>query len=192
MMNTRRVLGASAGVLGAIAAVAGAPAPNGKASVDVAALADEIGRETDHVTAVELAQWIRDRKPGLRVLDVRSDTEFAEYHIPSAEHVPLSALASMRPRAGQTLVLYSEGGAHAGQAWVLLRALGFRDVYFLRGGVLDWLEDVMNPVLGTDSSATHVAALSRYFGGVPRAMAPNGEQPRAAAQVIARTRRRGC
>ena len=193
MITTRRVLGTSAGVLGALAAIAGRPSPNRPASIDVAALAREIDAHTDHVTAVELAEWIHDRKLGLRVLDVRSDSEYAAYHIPSAEHAPLSSLAAMRPRAGETLVLYSEGGAHAGQAWVLLRALGFRDVKFLAGGLLDWLDDVMHPALGTGGGpdAQRVAALSRYFGGTPHAgdAVPNGE---SAAATVARMRRRGC
>ena len=191
MTTTRRILGTSAGVLGALAAIAGRPSPNRPASIDVTALAREIDAHTDHVTAIELAEWIRDRKPGLRVLDVRSDSEYAAYHIPSAEHAPLSSLAAMRPRTGEMLVLYSEGGAHAGQAWVLLRALGFRDVKFLAGGLLDWLDDVMHPALGTGPDAQRVAALSRYFGGSPRtgAIVPNGESVTA---TVARMRRRGC
>jgi rhodanese-related sulfurtransferase len=199
-------LGGLAAALGVGAAFVKTPsrgdATGGGARVDVAALTRMIDREEDHVTALELAEWIRDRKPGLRVLDVRSDSEFAAYHVPSAARLPLAALDTMRPRAGETLVLYSEGGAHAAQAWVLLRAAGFERVYFLRGGLLDWAEDVMNPVIGSDTSAAgraadaRTAALSRYFGGVPRvgqpiakhAAAPSSPTPDA----IARTRRRGC
>lgn len=156
-------------------------------------LAAEIERQDDHVTALELAQWIRDRKSGLRVLDVRSDSEFAVYHIPSAEHVPLVALPGLAPIDGETLVLYSEGGAHAAQGWVLLRANGHRRVYFLSGGLLDWMEDVMSPTLPSDTSRARIAALSRYFGGVPRAgTVPLSSEPVTAAAAVARARRRGC
>lgn len=204
-------LGGIALVLGVAAAFVGTPSPAPEpargARVDVGALARQIDREEDHVTALELAAWIRDRKPGLRVLDVRSDTEFAAYHVPSAARLPLAAIDTLRPRAGETLVLYSEGGAHAAQAWVLLRAAGFDRVYFLRGGLLDWMEDVMNPVLGADTSRVaraadeRAASLSRYFGGVPRAAPPGSAVPMPAsplpttpraADVVARTRRRGC
>jgi hypothetical protein len=84
---------------------------------------------------------------------------------------------------------------------VLLRALGFRRVYFLRGGLLDWTEDVMSPVLGTDPStgpgqAARVAAVSRYFGGTPRAAGSATEAPSSAGAsagaAVARLRRRGC
>ena len=142
MPSPARVLAGVALLLAVLAALAGTSRQGG-AALDARRLATEIEHEEDHVTALELAQWIHDRKPGLRVLDVRSDSEFAAYHIPSAERMPLTALASLPPGSDETLVLYSEGGAHAAQGWVLLRANGHRDVYFLRGGLLDWMEDVM-------------------------------------------------
>jgi rhodanese-related sulfurtransferase len=196
-MNLKRVLAATAAVLAGLAAVdsLAATAP----SIDASALAREIEHEEDHVTAIELAQWIRDRKAGLRVLDVRSDSEFRAYHIPSAERMPLPALATLPPRDGETLVLYSEGGAHAAQGWVLLRANGHRAVYFLRGGLLDWLDEVMSPVLPADTSRARVSALSRYFGGVPRtgavpipAASSQPATPATAASAVARIRSRGC
>ena len=167
------------------------------ASIDAAKLASEIEHEDDHVTARELAEWIRANKPGLRVIDVRTDSEFASYHIPSAERMSLPEVASRAPVAGETLVLYSEGGAHAAQAWVLLRARGHEHVYFLRGGLLDWVDDVMSPVVAGDS-AVRISALSRYFGGVPRVAsgAPSATPalPAAAtpASALERVRRRGC
>ena len=197
-----RVLAGVAAVLALAAAFVGSPRPAATGAVDVTALARDIEHEADHVTALELAQWIRERKAGLRVLDVRSDSEYADFHLPNAEHLPLGKLASWHPRSDETLVLYSEGGAHAAQGWVLLRALGARQVYFLRGGLLDWMDDVMNPVraLQSDSVWARQAALSRYFGGVPRigatptlpAPAPGEMTAPSAASAIARAKRRGC
>jgi hypothetical protein len=127
------------------------------------------------------------------------------YHIASAERMPLTALATLTPNDGETFVLYSEGGAHAAQGWVLLRATGHRNVYFLRGGLLDWMEDVMSPALPADTSRARIAALSRYFGGTPRAgiaplpasgatvhRAADSTATAAAAAAVARMRRRGC
>ncbi len=177
-MNLHRALGVGAAVLAVLAAVVGAPRGN----VDVAALAQAIEREDDHVTALELAQWIKDRKPGLRVIDVRGDSAFHEYHVPTAERVTLTELASMKPAGwgGETLVLYSDGGAHAAQGWVLLRSRGHANVYFLRGGLLDWMDDVMNPASASE--------LSRYFGGMPRI----GEGEVSTTSAVARAKRRGC
>ena len=199
-----RLLAGAAAVLATLAALVGSPtreSPRGAstASIDAATLASEIEHEDDHVTARELAEWIRANKPGLRVIDVRTDSEFAAYHIPSAERMSLPQVATRAPAAGETLVLYSEGGAHAAQAWVLLRARGHEHVYFLRGGLLDWMDDVMSPVVAGDSAA-RISALSRYFGGVPRAasgapgIAPVLPATTTAASVSAveRVRRRGC
>lgn len=201
MRTAHRALAVVAAALGLLAALSGTSRRSVGGNIDVAALARDIEHEDDHVTAMELAAWIRDRKPGLRVLDIRSDSAFQEFHIPSAERVPLSALAAMRPAGSETLVLYSEGGAHAAQGWVLLRSIGFSNVYFLRGGLLDWMDDVMNPALAdstgnatADSTRAHHAALSRYFGGVPRVGAtpalPAGKS--TAASAVERVRRRGC
>ena len=199
-MKTTQVLGVLAAVLAIVAALTSPSRGKSGTALDVTALAREIEHESDHVTALELAQWIKDRKSGLRVIDVRSDSEFAEYHVPSAEHISLSALATLKPAGGETLVLYSEGGAHAAQGWVLLRSMGFTRVYFLRGGLLDWMEDVLNPVLPeqrgevkSDSARDRVAALSRYFGGVPRVGSAVVLPPATtAASAIARVKRRGC
>lgn len=79
-------------------------------------------------------------------------------------------------------MLYSEGGAHAAQGWVLPRTAGVRNVCFRRGGILDWVDDVMNPVASSD--------LTRYLGGTARTNAV--PLPGGAAQVVARMRRRSC
>ena len=181
-MNTRLALGAGILLLAAGAAIAGSPEPHGGSAASLHSLADEIEHETDHVTALELADWIRRRRPGLRVIDVRADSEYQAYHIPTAERIPLGALTSARFDPGATLVLYSEGGAHAAQAWVLLRTAGLRNVYFLRGGILDWMDDILNPVAPDE--------LTRYFGGVPRTTAV--PLPGHAGEVVARMRRRSC
>jgi len=170
-----RALGSAAIVLGALAAFAGSPY---RATLDVKQLASEVTREEDHVTAIELATWIKDRKPGLRVLDLRQEAEFDEYHIPGAENVAFDALLKGRYASTDTLVLISDGGAHAAQGWVFLRALGHQHVYFLRGGLGEWLDEVMNPAKPT--------ALTRYFGGVPR----SGED--AQTNTVTNMRRRGC
>jgi rhodanese-related sulfurtransferase len=178
-----RVAGAAAAIVLAIgAAFAGTPEAGAGSRASIHALADEIEHENDHVTALELAEWIRERRPGLRVVDVRTDSEFTAYHIPSAERIPLGALATMRFDPKSTLVLYSEGGAHAAQGWVLLRTAGVRNVYFLRGGILDWMDDVMSPAKSSE--------LTRYFGGVARTNAV--PLPAGTTEIVARMRRRSC
>jgi rhodanese-related sulfurtransferase len=131
----KRVLAALAATLGLLAAVC----PD-RTNPDVQRLANAVAREQDHVTANELAQWIHSRRPGLRIVDLRSADEFAKFHLPNAERVAIEALPSRQFRQDDTLVLISEAGGHAAQAWVFLQALGYRNVYFLRGGIDEWID----------------------------------------------------
>jgi rhodanese-related sulfurtransferase len=151
----RRALLIAAVVAGVLAPLAGSPYRTPQ--LDVKRLAATIEAEKDHVTAVELAQWIRGRKPGLRVLDLRTPAEFEQYHIPSSVNVSLAELVAQELPRGDTLVLVSEGGGHAAQGWVLMQARGYAHVYFLRGGVQEWQDDVIR--------APEQKELSRYFGG---------------------------
>jgi sulfur-carrier protein adenylyltransferase/sulfurtransferase len=202
-MTARRPLALAAAALGALAVVADvARGP----SVDLDALALEVETERDHVSALQLASWIREGRPGLRVVDLRSRGEFAAYHIPTAVHASLTDLVAEEPRPGETLVLYSEGGTHAAQGWFMLRARGVENVFFLREGLYEWLGGVMSPTLPPQPTAAQRASfdsassLGRYFGGVPRAAAsedpafslPARADEQATGEAVRRVRRRGC
>jgi rhodanese-related sulfurtransferase len=175
--RTHRWLAGAAALLAVAALAAGDPHPGER--VDVDRLARIVDAEEDHVTALDLAAWIRDRKPGLRVVDVRSAAEYADFHLPNAENLTLAQVTRTRFRADETVVLYSEGGTHAAQGWFFLRARGVEHVYFLRGGLYEWMTEVMNPTVAPDASPetraafARTAELSRYFGGVPRVVAPS-------------------
>jgi rhodanese-related sulfurtransferase len=206
-------LARAAGTLGVLAAVAGSPSVGNRGDVDVSELARIVQREDDHVTAMDLARWIKDRQRPLRVIDVRTLEEYESFHVPTAERIPIDSLAMTTFRRDETIVLYSEGGAHAAQAWVFLRAMGYDHVYFLRGGLYEWLDLVMNPTFAAAKTSKDSAKLaevmdvSRYFGGtphigVPSALhdvlpAPREHEGRRAdgsstAAAVARIRRRGC
>jgi rhodanese-related sulfurtransferase len=189
-MSTTRRLGLGALALGLLAPFAGSPSRTGPAGLDLDAIARAIDDGSDHVSARQLATWIRARKPGLRVIDVRDAKAFAEDAIPTAENLPIDRLVRAVFKPGETVVLYSQEGAHAGQAWVLLKALDVADAVFVPGGLADWWEEVMTPVLPADMPAAErdaAADLSRYFGGFPQVGVANGEP------VTAMTyRRRGC
>lgn len=204
-----RYLAIAAALLGGLALLAGSPRMKDNARLDVSALAGVVQREEDHVTAVELAEWIRDGLPGLRIIDVRDSAAFESYHIPRAERMAMADVVSATIRPDETIVLYSDGGAHAAQAWVFLRALGHDKVYFLRGGLYEWLDDVMNPsISGAASPAERaeferVSEVSRYFGGVPRVGEPESSIPSIAVPQrrdeggatkanVTRVRGRGC
>ena len=191
---------------GALAVIAGAPSRASRGTVDVQRLAEIVEQEEDHVTAVELANWIRDDHKGLRVLDIRPDSEFKEFHIPGAKNVQLPEIARMPLDSAATYVLYSEGGTHAAQAWFLLQARGIENVYFLRGGLYEWLEQVMNPRIDPNAPQAErdsVRALARWFGGKVQIGTPTTAPsvldgvmtppaPNATRESIRKIRRRAC
>lgn len=211
-MSAPRVLGGLAAMLAVLALLAGSPAPRGLG--DVGALAEDIAAERDHIDAIELARWIRDGRPGLVVLDVRGDSAHAAFSIPGARAITVPEVAARPLPPDETLVLYSEGGAHAAQAWVLLRARGAREVYYLRGGLFEWVNQVLEARLpdGADDAAREafrdVAELSRWFGGTPlvegpayddeavpipdRLLVHSHDEPGDPREAVARVRRRGC
>ena len=193
-MTTRRNFARAAIVLGAAAPLAGSPYAESGSALDIDELSRAVERGDDHIDAIELAQWIKDRRPGLRVIDLRSQAAFDEGHIPGAEYMPMTGLSTATFKPEETIVLYSEGGAHAGQAWVFLRARGLRQVFFLRSGAYEWAEQVMSPMLPVNATAAERAAferivpLSQYFDGRPRRNVSRAEF----ATLHVSLKRRGC
>lgn len=162
----------------------------------IAALAGRIEREEDHVDAIELAAWIRDGRDGLRVIDLREGLDTGTYLIPGAEVMSLPDLARAELKPGELVVLYSDGGAHAAQGWVLLQMRGVTNARVLKDGMAAWEDEVLAPIApaATDSAGSarwrEVRDLSLWFGGQPR-VGPVGQHFREAA-ATGRRRRRTC
>jgi rhodanese-related sulfurtransferase len=194
----RRLLAAAAIVLAVLAAAVGAPqapARDAASDIDDRARADLFPART--VDAIRLAAWIREGARDLRVLDLRGDSAYRTQHVPSAEAADFARLDTLAPRHDATVVLYTNDDVRDAQAWANLAARGHKDAYVLEGGMDAWLDEVMEPMLRGDS-ADYVAALSRYFGGAPRAAdGPSSPvearvEPAAATGELGETGRRGC
>ncbi len=82
-------------LLGLIAAFAGNPYKGTRVTIDATDLAGIVQREVDHVAPADLADWIVKGKSDYRLIDLRSKAEYDQYHIPSAENVPLATLARL-------------------------------------------------------------------------------------------------
>ena len=185
-----RTLVAIAVILAAMAFLAGSPSrlPAGPD--------DPLAR--GEVTAVQLAQWIKDRK-ALRLLDVRTREEYDDFHLPRAEHVPLDSLTAATFESVDTVVMYSAS------LETTVRAVGVLEsgdsapvVLYMQNGISDWLMDILNPRRARDASPDAVAAfemkaeLSRYFGGLPRITDDEPEGMTSTAAVLKKMKRRGC
>ncbi len=159
---------------GALSALAGSPQPPPAA---------------DEITAIELAEWIRARRPGVLLLDVRSTDALQLDGLPGAH--PATDFESIAPAADSTVILYGDRQVEETVAERLRDRGSSQRVLRLHGGVEAWNAQVMFPILRGDASTRQQrefaprAQLSRYFGGTPRALAPG-------APVDRKRSRRGC
>jgi len=169
--HARSILALLALASGTLAAIAGTVAPP---------------PATDEVPAAELAQWIRDRRPGLLVVDVRSAEAFDRDRLPGARL--LADIDADALRSVDTVVAYADARADPAE----LRGMSnVPRVLRLHGGIAAWNEEVLFPVLRADASARQQrdfatrALLSRYFGGSPQLLDPGASPARGRS-------RRGC
>ncbi|MFN8580201.1 MAG: rhodanese-like domain-containing protein [Gemmatimonadaceae bacterium] len=178
----------------AVAFLAVDQGPRHQSPAALATIGSEIMKQQDHIDALDLAAAIKGREAGLRVIDVREAMDSETYVIPGAEVVPLSALAGLRVDPSERIVLYSDGGAHAAQGWVLLRARGLRNVFVLKDGMAAWEDEVLSPpfpATADDSAKARFARareLGQWFGGRPRLIA----RPAPSESTTVRRRRRTC
>jgi rhodanese-related sulfurtransferase len=166
-------LAAAALALGALALFS-TPHRGPVVTLDTRELALIVEKEVDHVTPPELAGWIVQGRSDYRLIDLRAESDYATYHIPTAENVTVAALPEFPLLRTEKIVLYSDGGIHAAQAWMLMQAQGYRAVYTVLGGLDAWKDEVLYPALPAQASALERArferavAVARFFGGEPR------------------------
>jgi rhodanese-related sulfurtransferase len=177
-------LGALALALGALAVFANV-APGHTVILNAKELLTSVERREDHVTPAELAAWIIEGRSDYRLVDIRDEKAFAEYHIPTAENVPLATVTDGSLVRTDTVVLYGDGGIHAAQAWMVLKGMGYTRVYTLLEGLDAWKDDVLFPVMHQSPTAEQqarferAAQVAKFFGGQPRAAAVPGAEPMA-------------
>ena len=170
-------LAVTAFVLGFIALFAGTPYHGAEATVNTKELALTMATDADQVGVTVLSDWIIQGKSNFRVVDLRKAAAYAEYHLPPAENYPVAALAQAPLLHNEKIVLYADDGARAAQAWMLLKAKGFKGVYILRGGLDAWKDSVLFPRIPANPTPAQVVEfarareVSKFFGGTPQALA---------------------
>ncbi len=149
----------------------------------------------NRISTIDLAQWLHDRQPGLRVVDLRSEAAYQDYHLPQAKRLTAEEfLASLDSTGSSIVVVYGSGDGLATATAGTAHEAGYDQVYSLADGVGEWLAEVLRPTLDTSGTleqraeVERVAALSRYFGGRPRF----GQLSNDSAAVLLARPRRGC
>ncbi len=148
--------------------------PDRNASNNAASLAAQIESEQDHIEPLELAKAIKDGTEKIDLIDLRDSAAFALYHIPGARLMTLTELIGGGVYRNEEIVMYSQGGTHAAQAWVLLKSKNYPNVRTLLGGMDGWNETILYPRLLPGLNDTEKKnneeriALSLFFGGQPQ------------------------
>ncbi|NIP85711.1 MAG: hypothetical protein GTO03_09165, partial [Planctomycetales bacterium] len=144
-------------------------------------------------TNLATAHWVAAHleHPGLVLLDVRSEAEYARGHLPGALNLPYDAslcynpIAGLRPRdelrrqfaeLGATpdkeIVVYCETGARSAHTWLVLRHLGYPRVRNYEGSWAEWSRRPELPVIGEREPASRNATSAD--GQAPAAVGPCG------------------
>ena len=181
LLNPARGLAVGLVGLSLIAAVSGNPYREGRVTVETRQLAQLAGRAADHLSPVELSAWIIEGRANYTLIDLRSADDFAKHRIPGARNAPLITLTdAVAPRTDK-VILYAKDDTQAAQAWILMKALGFRAVYTLDGGLDAWNAQVLFPAKPAEDTSTVKAeferrvAVAKHFGGSPRGAAAAGK-----------------
>lgn len=172
-LNLNKKLAITAIVLGVFAVILGNPYKGNLVSMDTKELGLIVQKEADHVSAETLADNIIQGKMDFRLIDLRTEKEYNDYHIPKAENITITGFEKADLPKNEKIILYSEGGIHSAQAWMLLKAKGYAGVYMLFGGLEEWKDKILFPKMpenGTQEQAAKfekAKEISKYFGGTP-------------------------
>ena len=100
------------------------------------------GASAGGVTVIQAVQKINREKAV--VIDVCSEQEFNEGHIPGAKHIPLGQLREQLPQVvrdkQQPLILVCASGMRSRGAVGLAKKLGYEHAHSLLGGLKSWRE----------------------------------------------------
>lgn len=94
---------------------------------------------------IEAKEWglkFEEEKNQFVLIDVRTDEEFQEGHIPGAIHIPVDQLTArldeLNPMKEEKLLFICRSGKRSEKAAQILAEHGFKHLYNLKGGMLQW------------------------------------------------------
>ncbi len=88
----------------------------------------------------QLAAKDLDQKKGMVILDVRTDKEYQQGHIPGAVHVPLTDIGDRvkKLKKDKEVVVYCQSGNRSIWAIKRLMGMGYTNLLNLKGGYHAW------------------------------------------------------
>lgn len=136
---------------------------------------DEIKSGTQYLEPEQVAQMLVEKDPYLQLIDVRSQNDYEKFNLPGSINIPIDNMLS--PDYTETFdqdvklnVFYGNGTTQANEAWMLLRQLGYRNIYVLRGGLNYWAEAILNPTPPSNISSNDDLARYDFRKGASQAL----------------------
>ncbi len=89
----------------------------------------------------KLQQLLKQSPEGIIIVDVRSQEEYAEKHIPGAINIPLGELGIRSGELSKESIIITacgKGGGRSAEAAEKLKQLGFSKTIYLCGGTFGW------------------------------------------------------
>jgi rhodanese-related sulfurtransferase len=139
--------------------------------IDLTAKADKF------ITTDELAKRLMNNDPSIVLIDLRKESQFAEYSLPGATNIPIEHLLDdqykeLLDQKTYTNIFFGNSSDLAAKAWMICTRMGYDNIYILKGGLNYWAETILRPVAPkqTAKNAEFVKynfrkAASAYFVG---------------------------
>lgn len=150
-----------------------------------AEILDELKSGTQYLQPEDVAQMLIEKDPYLQLIDIRPENEFEKFSLQGAINIPIDNLLSadyvdVFDQDTKLNVFYGNGTTQANEAWMLLRQLGYKNIYVLQGGLNYWTEAILNPQAPSSISSNDDFARYDFRRGAGQALG-GGEMSSASA-----------
>jgi rhodanese-related sulfurtransferase len=125
--------------------------------------------ENSALTPDQVARLIVSEDSTLLLIDLRPAGEFGRFTIPGAINVPYEEMLKKTPETylgsgNFKNVFFSNGDLKSGYAAIIAGGLGYRNCYFMKGGMNEWFKVIMNSTFtGEKISARENALFETWF-----------------------------
>ena len=115
-------------------------------------------------TPDQVARFISDEDPDVRLIDLRSPEEFMKSSLPGSVNIPYRELLSKDPSSylgsgKYRNIFYSNGDLVSGYAAILAAGLGYKNVYTVKGGLNGWIKAVSDTIFTGEKISARENAL---------------------------------
>lgn len=125
---------------------------NSSLELDAKQLLNEIQLENYVISIDEMANAMINDDPEYQLIDLRSDADFKVISLPGAINIPFEKLfdeewAPYIDQVARKNVFFCNGTTLASEAWMLTRQKGYKNNYILKGGLNNWHDTIIEPVV---------------------------------------------